>query len=218
MPNGGSDNCGNCPHNVPKVAGTATHEQRRESAFCTVRNVAVHASLWTYCANHYVSEKTPIGPMFGSVVDHERIPYHGGDRPRSCVTSACKICGAPSKEKEGVQITDERAGVLQFCSGRHYVGWWKQEHPGELLKWDCDVEPVTKSVEAVVRDEPIELDFSDEFLLEGVEPEEIQTKLALAEALLELGDSDGVRDILHEVLRDGSSSQQASARALLSRC
>ncbi len=170
MPNGGSDNCRNCRHNVPKVVGTATHEQKRESAFCTVRNMAVRDSLWTYCANHYVDEKTPIGPMFGAVDDYVRVPYHGASYPRRCVTSACKLCGAPSTEKEGVEVSDERSGTLQFCSSRHYVRWWKQVHPGEVLKWDVDLEPVAKSVDVMVEEEAIDLDFSDEFLADGEGP------------------------------------------------
>ena len=101
----------------------------------------MRAATWTYCANHYVGEKTPIGPMFGSFGDHERIPYHGTSYPRACTTSACKLCGAPSREGEGVAVTDERLGALQFCGSRHYARWWKQANPGEPLMWDCDAEP-----------------------------------------------------------------------------
>ena len=198
MPNGGSDHCGNCRHNVPKVDGAATREQRRDSAFCTVRNVAVRASTYTYCANHYVEDKTPIGPMFGSYNDHERIPYHGVSYPHMCTALACKLCGAPSKEGGGVKVTDEKLGVLQFCGSRHYVKWWKQMHPGEALKWDCDVEPPAKSGDAMF--------------------EEVQAKLELADAYLEMDDKDGARDVLTEVLRDGNRAQQDRARAMLSRC
>lgn len=197
MPNGGSDHCGNCRHNVPKVVGAATREQRRDSAYCTVRNIAVRASTSTYCANHYTSGKLPIGPMFGAFHEHERIPYHGTCYPRACTTSACKVCSAPSGQGKGVAVTDEELGTLQFCGSRHYVRWWKQAHPGEPLKWDCDADP-PKASDAVFG--------------------EVQAKLELADAYLGMGDREGARDILNEVLRDGDLGQRDRARAMLSRC
>jgi pilus assembly protein FimV len=41
------------------------------------------------------------------------------------------------------------------------------------------------------------------------------TKLELAKAYVEIGDSDGAKEILNEVIREGSSSQQAEAKKLL---
>lgn len=48
------------------------------------------------------------------------------------------------------------------------------------------------------------------------EGDEVDTKLNLAKAYLELGDSDGARAILDEVSREGSDAQQQEARQLLS--
>lgn len=53
-----------------------------------------------------------------------------------------------------------------------------------------------------------------------VEPEseqwqEVATKLDLAKAYLEMGDKEGAREILQEVVQEGDSSQQDDARALL---
>jgi pilus assembly protein FimV len=45
--------------------------------------------------------------------------------------------------------------------------------------------------------------------------EAVGTKLELAKAYLEIGDKDGARDILHEVAKDGSASQQEEAKKLI---
>jgi pilus assembly protein FimV len=45
---------------------------------------------------------------------------------------------------------------------------------------------------------------------------EVATKLDLARAYVEMGDTDGAREILEEVLKEGSEQQQAEANQLLS--
>ena len=47
--------------------------------------------------------------------------------------------------------------------------------------------------------------------------DEVGTKLELAKAYIELGDADGAKDMLNEVLADGSDAQQKEARELLSK-
>lgn len=47
------------------------------------------------------------------------------------------------------------------------------------------------------------------------EADEIDTKLNLAKAYIELGDNDGARSILDEVARDGSDAQQTEAQRLI---
>lgn len=44
---------------------------------------------------------------------------------------------------------------------------------------------------------------------------EVATKLELAQAYEEMGDREGARELLNEVLKEGSSTQQALARARL---
>ena len=58
-------------------------------------------------------------------------------------------------------------------------------------------------------DEP-EFDF-----LSGTD--EVATKLDLAQAYIDMGDADGARDILNEVVNEGDADQQVEARELLSR-
>ena len=47
------------------------------------------------------------------------------------------------------------------------------------------------------------------------EVDEVQTKLDLAQAYIDMGDSDGARDILKEVVDEGNSEQQQQARSML---
>jgi pilus assembly protein FimV len=49
----------------------------------------------------------------------------------------------------------------------------------------------------------------------GAETGAATTKLELAKAYVEIGDSDGAKEILNEVVREGSASQQAEAKKLL---
>ena len=138
MPNGGSDHCGNCRHNRVNIGRASTREERLMAAWCTIREQAIRSSTSTYCANHYREACAPIGPLFGTVDEHQRVPYHGVCYPRPGGGAACQVCGKPSGPTEGVEVADERLGTLEFCSARHYVRWWKQAHPGEPLLWDAD--------------------------------------------------------------------------------
>lgn len=52
----------------------------------------------------------------------------------------------------------------------------------------------------------------------STEPNEADTKLDLARAYIDMGDSDGARDILDEVVSEGSPAQQTQARELLQKC
>ena len=49
----------------------------------------------------------------------------------------------------------------------------------------------------------------------GGDSSAVATKLELAKAYVEIGDSDGAKDILNEVVREGSAAQQAEAKKLI---
>jgi pilus assembly protein FimV len=51
--------------------------------------------------------------------------------------------------------------------------------------------------------------------LEPVTLSEVGTKLDLARAYMDMGDPDGARSILEEVLAEGSASQKTEAQRLL---
>ncbi|WP_114649827.1 FimV/HubP family polar landmark protein [Pseudothauera hydrothermalis] len=52
---------------------------------------------------------------------------------------------------------------------------------------------------------------------DGAGGQEVDTKLELARAYEEMGDKEGARELLEEVLREGNDSQQTAARELLAR-
>jgi pilus assembly protein FimV len=45
----------------------------------------------------------------------------------------------------------------------------------------------------------------------------VATKLDLAQAYIDMGDADGARDILGEVLKEGDDGQKGEAKEMLSR-
>jgi pilus assembly protein FimV len=47
--------------------------------------------------------------------------------------------------------------------------------------------------------------------------QEVATKLDLAKAYEEMGDKDGARELLNEVMKDGDSAQKGQAQQLLSK-
>ena len=60
------------------------------------------------------------------------------------------------------------------------------------------------------------LDMDDDFdFLSGTD--ETATKLDLARAYIDMGDSEGARDILDEVIAEGSEGQQQEARELIAK-
>lgn len=69
MPNGGSDCCGTCWFNA-KNKGDAgySHASEPELAFCTIRDLPIENSFYTYCGNHPhrrpQRDPIPIGPVF----------------------------------------------------------------------------------------------------------------------------------------------------------
>jgi pilus assembly protein FimV len=59
---------------------------------------------------------------------------------------------------------------------------------------------------------------SDDLALPDLEPvtmSEVGTKLDLARAYMDMGDPDGARNILEEVLSEGSSTQKQEAQRLM---
>ena len=78
---------------------------------------------------------------------------------------------------------------------------------------DADLTPIDSATEEAVGDT---LDEDDEFdFLSGTD--ECATKLDLARAYIDMGDQEGARDILNEVVEEGSEQQQQEARSLMER-
>jgi len=99
----------------------------------------------------------------------------------------------------------------------------KREEPSALAepkKFDESPEPLeafSKEAPKSVKEEVPQPEFQtadeDFDFLSGTD--ETETKLDLARAYIDMGDMEGARDILDEVLAEGSDSQQAEARELM---
>lgn len=77
------------------------------------------------------------------------------------------------------------------------------------------LEPHFTSEDAAAQPEPEPLDDLDFDFFSG--SDEVATKLDLARAYIDMGDNQGARDILDEVVKDGDDSQRQEAEDMLSR-
>ncbi|WP_043200429.1 FimV/HubP family polar landmark protein [Pseudomonas putida] len=77
------------------------------------------------------------------------------------------------------------------------------------------LEPHFTSEDAVAQPEPEPLDDLDFDFFSG--SDEVATKLDLARAYIDMGDNQGARDILDEVVKDGDDTQRQEAEGMLSR-
>jgi pilus assembly protein FimV len=77
--------------------------------------------------------------------------------------------------------------------------------------------PAPTMPEAEAEDEDDEDEDKTLVLGRKSEDDGVQTKLDLAEAYIEMGDAEGARGILGEVMSEGSEAQQEHAKALLAK-
>ncbi|MFV0931668.1 FimV/HubP family polar landmark protein [Pseudomonas jessenii] len=87
----------------------------------------------------------------------------------------------------------------------------------ELDDVNAELESLSNSIgEPTFTEADAALDDDDDFdFLSGTD--EAATKLDLAQAYIDMGDSDGARDILNEVVSEGSAEQKSEAEEMLSR-
>lgn len=101
------------------------------------------------------------------------------------------------------------------------------EELSDLTEVDSELSQLTADFEALNRpeaesaaeqgagEEPAEVDIPSPFAEEMADEDEVQTKLDLAIAYVEMGDKEGARSILDEVRAEGSDAQKARAEQLL---
>ena len=83
--------------------------------------------------------------------------------------------------------------------------------------FELDVEEAdTGAVSTETMLEDVSLDLDDDDLGDLDDVDEVATKLDLARAYLDMGDSEGTRSILDEVIAEGSEAQKQEAEQLLS--
>ncbi len=92
-----------------------------------------------------------------------------------------------------------------FATGIHKV-------PGSGMDLDVGAPLIENREPTVTERMPHDLDLPE---LEPVTLSEVGTKLDLARAYMDMGDPDGARSILQEVLSEGSSSQKVEAQRLI---
>jgi pilus assembly protein FimV len=101
--------------------------------------------------------------------------------------------------------------AYEFDSGFEEVATELEEVTAEEITESVPVTPAV--VEPHISAPIAALESEDlEFLTDG---DEVSTKLDLAQAYVDLGDVDGARDILLEVMKEGKEEQKAEAAALL---
>jgi pilus assembly protein FimV len=68
---------------------------------------------------------------------------------------------------------------------------------------------------AASKDSAIPVDIPEVVSSTGAEPIEIETKLDLVAAYIEMDDKEGAKELLDEVMKEGGASQRKRAEALL---
>lgn len=88
------------------------------------------------------------------------------------------------------------------------------EDPQEQGRFAADLEDVNQQLGQFSREMSEKNGALDEFDFLA-DTDEVTTKLDLAKAYIEMKDADGARDILDEVLKEGTNAQQSEARRML---
>jgi len=132
MPNGGTDNCMNCPHNRAnqQSANVKTAPRYTRQSFCSVHNIPMWDHAWTYCSN-INSDHPDIEVAINTVGLHaegySRIPWLGRTAPvRKTIKVPCLICH--SSGSECLTLNSDALDILvAFCSNDHYREWHAEQ-------------------------------------------------------------------------------------------
>jgi len=144
------------------------------------------------------------------------------DLPAETVSLAGSAQDDPAAPPSGEQSEAERDDDEDFSGLRTSGGHGDAQDSEELSLDDFD-DAATGSPTAPAAETPADLavDLADDDLEFGMDfdeaGDETTTKLELARAYVDMGDDDGAKEILDEVLRDGNDIQQQEAAELLAR-
>jgi len=147
------------------------------------------------------------------------LPVEEAPRKNAVDLSATMIAdaGAPDSGEVDLEKTSFNPDMLDFDFELDEGG--KQAAPAPAV----DLSGIDLNLDVVGQEttlEPLDLGTPDAF---GEAPgdaaggEEVDTKLELARAYEEMGDREGARELLEEVLKEGSTEQKNAARTLLGR-
>ena len=145
MANGGHDNCLTCGFNRANSGQWGFPPEEDLEAWtrpghCTIRQTDIPNPLMTFCANYRTRETAPRGEIYSEGLTEEactypRIPWHAGQGPRMKDSAGqCGVCGRSFTR--GIRLALRDGSTLRFCCNAHYLKWWRQQHPGEVLAYD----------------------------------------------------------------------------------
>jgi len=94
----------------------------------------VPSPLWTICQQEPHARKKVKGQLFlpGLCENYTyfRIPAHGRIEPEIVNDGICDICGR--EFSRGLVVRE----ITCFCCNKHYLQWWRREHPDEYSKFN----------------------------------------------------------------------------------
>jgi len=132
MPNGGTDNCMNCPHNRANqlTANVKTAPRYTRLPFCAVHHIPIWDHAWTYCKNIGKIDPditVPINTVGLHAEGYSRVPWLGRTPPvRKEGVANCAVCGSSGVEYLIIESTPLNLNVA-FCSNEHYKDWQKEQ-------------------------------------------------------------------------------------------
>ena len=132
MPNGGTDNCMNCPHNRAnqQSANVKTAPRYTRQSFCSVHKIPMWDHAWTYCSNIYDDDAdvtVPINTVGLHAEGYSRIPWLGRTAPiRKTIEAPCVTC--QTSGSECLTLNSDALGIhVAFCSNDHYREWQAEQ-------------------------------------------------------------------------------------------
>ena len=132
MPNGGTDNCMNCPHNRANqtTANVKTAPRYTRLPFCAVHHIPIWDHAWTYCKNIGSIDPditVPINTVGLHAEGYSRVPWLGRTAPaRHEGVASCAVCGDSGDEYLQINSVPLNLNVA-FCSNEHYRQWHKEQ-------------------------------------------------------------------------------------------
>src|SRR5690606_20513924 len=136
---------------------------------------------------------------------------------------AISMSDAPTVQQRAINISDMPTAISPAVKASEEKTEVREELDFDLSALDSELDKIAESscsadevTAAIANDEPtppnVALDEEFDFLADA---DEAATKLDLARAYIDMGDKDGAKDILQEVIEEGKEAQKEEARKLL---
>lgn len=129
------------------------------------------------------------------------------------VSAADDTVDAGSVTDAGIEVTDEDVTALDFNFDFN-LGNNAPTADADQVELTSGLEMDLSDINLDLGDTATESAFEVSTGVEG-EPEDVNTKLDLVTAYMDMGDTEGARELLEEILKEGGSNQRARAQELL---